>query len=48
MTVAVILLVAGFILLTLATFGVGAPRVSLGWAGLALWLLATGILPALN
>ena len=35
-----ILLIAGFICLILAAFSVAAPRVSLGWLGLALWLLA--------
>lgn len=35
-------------LLLLAAFNVNPPRVSLGWLGLALWLLAVGILPALS
>lgn len=48
MTVALILLVLAFVLLLLAAFNVNPPRVSLGWLGLALWLLAVGILPALN
>jgi len=48
MTVALLLLVVAFILLLLAAFGIGAPRLSLGWLGLALWLLAVGILPALS
>jgi hypothetical protein len=36
-----VLLVVAVILLFLAAFGVNAPRVSLGWLGLALWALST-------
>ena len=35
-----ILLVAAFVLLVLAALNVAAPRISLGWAGLACYLLA--------
>lgn len=35
-----ILFVAGFILLMLAGFGIGAPRANLGWYGLACLTLA--------
>lgn len=45
MTIAVILLVLAFVLLLLAAFGVGAPRVSLGWLGLAIITFATLLLP---
>lgn len=48
MTIALILLIIAFILLLLAAFGVSPRPVSLGWLGLALWLLAVGILPALG
>jgi hypothetical protein len=36
-----LLLIAAIILLGLAAFGVNAPRVSLGWLGLAFWALST-------
>jgi hypothetical protein len=36
------------IFLCLAAFGVSLPRVHFGWLGLAVWLLAAGILPALT
>ena len=42
-----VLLIAGFICLALATFGVSAPRINLLAAGLALWLLAE-LIPALG
>jgi hypothetical protein len=45
-TVVLVLLVAGFICLALATFGVAPPRINLLAAGLALWLLAE-LIPAL-
>lgn len=48
MTIALFLLIIALVLLLLAAFGVNPPRVSLGWLGLALWLLAVGILPALH
>lgn len=48
MTIALFLLIVGLILLLLAAFGINPPRVSLGWLGLALWLFAVGILPALH
>ena len=41
-----ILLIAAVICLTLAAFGVGAPRVHLGWLGLALFVL-TALVPKL-
>ena len=39
MTLANVLLVFSFVLLVLAAFEVGAPKVSLGWLGLALFVL---------
>lgn len=45
MTVALLLYVIAFILLALAAFGVAAPRVSLGWFGLAIITFATFLLP---
>jgi hypothetical protein len=39
-TIGLIMLVLGVVLLFLAAFGVGAPRVSLGWLGLAVIFLA--------
>jgi hypothetical protein len=38
----------GTILLVLEAVGVRAPRVSLGWLGLASWLFAFGVLPAIQ
>jgi len=38
-----LLLLIAVILLFLAAFGVNAPRVSLGWLGLALWALSTAV-----
>jgi len=38
-----LLLLAAIILLALQAFGVNAPRVSLGWLGLALWALSTAV-----
>lgn len=38
MTLHLVLLVFAFVLFVLAAIGVGAPRVSLGWAGLACWV----------
>jgi hypothetical protein len=35
-----LLLIVAIILLGLQAFGVNAPRVSLGWLGLALWALS--------
>jgi hypothetical protein len=35
-----ILLVFAFVLLVVAAFGIGLPRVNLGWLGLALWVLS--------
>lgn len=42
-----LLYVVALILLVLAALGVAAPRVHLGWLGLAVWLFAVGVLPAL-
>jgi len=36
----IILMVFAFVLLVLAAFNVGHPRVSLGWLGMALWALS--------
>lgn len=40
MTLGFLLLLASFICFLLATFGVNTGRVSVGWLGLALWVLA--------
>lgn len=40
MTVSSILLVVAFILLLLAACNVPFPKISLGWLGLALWVLS--------
>ena len=45
--IALILLIAAFILFLLATFGVGS-RFNLVAAGLACWVLAVGVLPHLG
>ena len=39
-TVSLILQVFALVLLILAAINVAAPRVSLGWAGMACWLLS--------
>lgn len=39
MNIDLILYIIAFVLLLLAAFGVNAPRVSLGWLGLALFVL---------
>lgn len=39
MSVKLIAMVLGFVCLLLAALNVSAPRVNLGWLGLALWLL---------
>lgn len=39
MTIDTILLVIAFVLLLLAAFGVAAPRVNLGWLGVACYVL---------
>lgn len=39
-----ILGIAAFVLLVLHAFGVVAPRVSLGWLGLAVWSLVVLVL----
>jgi hypothetical protein len=36
-----LLLLIAIVLLFLQAFGVNAPRVSLGWLGLAVWALST-------
>ena len=38
--ISIILLVFAFVLLCLASKNIGAPTWSLGWAGLACWVLA--------
>jgi hypothetical protein len=48
MTLQLLLYLLGFVCLILAAVGVGVPRVSLGWLGLALWLFAAAILPAIQ
>lgn len=48
MSVQLFLYLLATILITLAAFGVTLPRVHFGWLGLAVWLFAAGILPALG
>ncbi|MEO3922697.1 hypothetical protein ABGB07_02260 [Micromonosporaceae bacterium B7E4] len=48
MSLQLFLYLVAVVLLVLAAFGVPARRVSLGWLGLAVWLFAAGILPALT
>jgi len=48
MTVTLLLYVLALVCLLFAAFGVNPPRVSLGWLGMALWLFAMAILPALG
>lgn len=43
-----ILLIAGLILILLAAFNIAARRVSFGWLGLALIVLAVWVLPAVG
>jgi len=38
--ISLILLVFAFVCLALAAFDVAAPRVNLGWAGMAFWCLS--------
>ena len=38
-----LLLLMAIVLLALQAFGVNAPRVSLGWLGLACWALSTAV-----
>lgn len=45
---ALLLYLLATILLTLAAFGVGTSRVSLGWLGLAVFVFTAGVLPALT
>lgn len=47
-TLQLILYVTALVLLVLAAVGVGAPRVSLGWAGVACWLTAAVFVPMLT
>jgi hypothetical protein len=47
MSISMLLYVVAFVLLLIAAFGVAVPRISLGWLGLALWLLADKLLGAL-
>lgn len=37
--VALILLVLAFLLTGLCAFGVGHPRINLGWLGVSIWIL---------
>jgi hypothetical protein len=46
MSVSLLLYLIAFIFLLLAALGVAVPRVSVGWLGLALWLLAERLLGA--
>jgi hypothetical protein len=46
MSPTLMLYLVSFVLLLLAAVGVSAPRVSLGWLGLALWLAADRLLRA--
>jgi hypothetical protein len=48
MTLQLFLYLLGLVLLVVAAFGVSLPRVHLGWLGLALWLFAAAILPAID
>jgi hypothetical protein len=43
-----VLYIAGLVLLILAGINVGHPRVNLGWLGMACWLTAYAILPAIR
>lgn len=38
--ITLILMVFAFVCLVLAAFGVSAPRIQIGWLGLAFWALA--------
>jgi hypothetical protein len=44
MSVSMLLYILAFVFLLLAALGVAVPRVSFGWLGLALWLLADKLL----
>jgi hypothetical protein len=46
MSVELLLYLVSFILLVLATLGLGLPRVAFGWAGLAVFVFTFGVLPA--
>jgi hypothetical protein len=48
MTLQLVLYLIALILLILAALGVASRRVSLGWLGLAVWLFAAAVLPALG
>ena len=45
MMLALVLYIIAFVLLVLAAFNVGHPTLSLGWLGLAIWLLTATLLP---
>jgi hypothetical protein len=47
MSIAMLLYIVAFVLLLIAALGVAVPRISLGWLGLALWLLADKLLGGL-
>ena len=47
MGVSTLVYIIAFVLLLVAALGVAVPRISLGWLGLALWLLADKLLGAL-
>lgn len=48
MTLQLFLYLLALVLLVVAAFGVSLPRVSLDWLGMALWLFAFAILPAID
>jgi len=46
-TLQLILYIVAAVLLVLAGFNVGHPRISLAWLGMALWLIAYALVPHL-
>lgn len=47
MSLHLLLYIIAAVLIGLAAFGVGAPRVSLAWLGMLLWLVAYAFVPLL-
>jgi hypothetical protein len=45
-SVELLLYLIAFVLLVLATLGLGLPRLAFGWAGLAVFVFTFGVLPA--
>jgi hypothetical protein len=45
MMLALVLYVIAWVLLVLAAFNVGHPRMSFGWLGMAIWLFTAVLLP---